>query len=81
MTASNVKSILATIPKGTTLSVNQIQNLVQTNYNLTPADWAKYTTTRKTNYPKWHHTIQSVLAEYKKNGTVIHHPDQEEYTF
>ena len=37
--AQDIKAIFARIPAGTTLTVQQIQDLVKNSYPLTPADW------------------------------------------
>lgn len=81
MTRKKIKNILSKIPKGTTLTVRQIQDVVQKQCTLIPADWEPYVKTRHTHYPKWHHKIQGVLYEYKKKGLIIHNPADCSYTF
>ena len=46
--AQDIKAIFAQIPAGTTLTVQQIQDLVKNSYSLSPADWEPYTETRNT---------------------------------
>ena len=70
--AKNVKAILSGIVRGTILTVRQIQKLVASRLKLSAADWAPYTNSRRTNYPKWHGVIQRVLYEYKQSGKVLH---------
>ena len=79
--AQDIKAILAQIPAGTTLTVQQIQDLVKNSYALSPADWEPYTETRKTNYSKWQHQVQSALAELKRNSAVGHNEATHSYTF
>lgn len=79
--AQDIKQILAQIPAGTTLTVQQIQDLVKNSYALSPADWEPYTETRKTNYSKWQHQVQSALARMKENGIVVHDEATHSYTF
>lgn len=79
--AQDIKAIFAQIPAGTTLTVQQIQDLVQNSYPLSPADWEPYTETRKTNYSKWQHQVQSALARMKENGIVVHDEATHSYTF
>lgn len=79
--AQDIKAIFAQIPAGTTLTVQQIQDLVQNSYALSPADWEPYTETRKTNYSKWRHQVQSALARMKENGIVVHDEATHSYTF
>ena len=79
--AQEIKAILAQIPLGTTLTVQQIQDFVRNSYPLSLADWEPYTETRNTSYTKWQHQVQSVLAELKRNGAVVHHEATHSYTF
>ena len=79
--AKDIKKILGQILAGTTLTVRQIQDLVRTSFPLTDDDWAIHTDTRPTNYRRWLHRIQGVLAEYKRKGLVKHNPDTCTYTF
>ena len=79
--SKDIKDILAKIPEGTTLTVEKIQDLVENNFALTASDFAPYTTTRPTSYPRWLHRIQAVLAEYKKDQKVVHDPETNSYTF
>ena len=79
--SANIKQILGKIPKGTTMSISEIQDFVRANWPLTREDWAIHTDTRPTNYRKWLHRIQGVLSELKKKGIVVHHPDTCSYTF
>lgn len=51
------------------IQINDIQDLVRANFTLTSADWEIHTNTRPTNYRKWLHRIQGVLAEYKRKYT------------
>lgn len=81
ITAQDIKKILGKIPKGNTLTVEEIQNRIENNFPLTASDFAPYTTTRPTSYPRWHHSVQSVLAEYKKSQKVVHDPETNSYTF
>lgn len=81
MNRQTIKSILLNLPKGTTLTVGQIQNEVQNHCLPVPDDWKPYTPTRPTNYPKWHHEIQGVLYELKEKRIIIHHPSNSSYTF
>lgn len=79
--ARDIKQILGQIPAGTTLTVKQIQKFVRANATLTSEDWEIHTKTRPTNYRRWRHRIQGVLAEYKKKGIVRHNPETSSYTF
>ena len=80
--SSDIKRIFEVkIPKGTTLTVTQIQNLVKDNFQLTEQDWEIHTKTRSTNYRRWLHRVQAVLSEYKKKGLVKHKPSTNSYTF
>lgn len=79
--AQDIKAIFAQIPAGTTLTVQQIQDLVKNSYPLSPADWEPYTETRNTSYTKWQHQVQSVLAELKRNGIAAHNGATHSYTF
>ena len=79
--AQDIKAIFAQIPAGTTLTVQQIQDLVKNSYPLSPADWEPYTETRNTSYTKWQHQVQSVLAELKRNGIAAHNVGTHSYTF
>ena len=79
--AKDIKKILGQVPTGTTLTVHQIQDLGRANFTLTSADWEIHTNTRPTNYRKWLHRIQGVLAEYKRKGIVKHNPATCSYTF
>lgn len=79
--AQDIKAIFAQIPAGTTLTVQQIQDLVKNSYSLSPADWEPYTETRNTSYTKWQHQVQSALARMKENGIVVHDEATHSYTF
>lgn len=81
MDRKTIKDILSKLPKGSTLTVRQIQYVVQKQYPLIPRDWEPYVKTRHTHYPKWHHKIQGVLYELKKKGLIIHNPLNSSYTF
>ena len=81
ITREKVKIIFSEIATGTTLTVRQIQNLVQKQCPPIPADLEPYVKTRNTKYPVWHHVIQCVLYEYKIKGVVIHNPASQSYTF
>jgi hypothetical protein len=79
--AENIKAILASIKRGTTMSVSDIQNLVASQWPLSADDWEPHTKTRPTKYPKWIDRTQSVLKEYKEKGLIIHDPLNATYTF
>ena len=81
MTRKTIKNILSKLPKGTTLTVRQIQDVVEKQCPLIPADWEPYVKTRHTHDPKCHHKIQGVLYELKKKGLIIHNPSNSSYTF
>lgn len=63
------------------MPVADIQKLVENIYDLSEEDWEPYTKTRTTNYPKWKHNLQTVLAEWKKEGIVRHEEDTNSYIF
>ena len=79
--SKDIKQIFGQIPAGETLTVSDIQDLVKRSFLLSSADWAIHTNTRPTNYRKWPHRIQGVLAEYKRKGLVKHNPATCSYTF
>ena len=79
--AKDIKAVLYKIPDGATLSIADIQTLVRTCLPLSNADWEIHTKTRPTNYRKWFHRIQGVLADYKRKGLVVHDPIHHLYTF
>lgn len=79
--AKDIKLVLSQIPVGTEMSVGDIQALVKKSCPLNNEDWAIHTKTRPTNYRKWLHRIQGVLAEYKRNGIVTHDPVTHIYMF
>lgn len=81
MTTTEIKEILGTISKGTTLSIAELQELVKNSTHLSAEDELPYTRTRKTDYPRWKHRLQSVLAEMKKSEMVEHDSVLHEYTF
>ena len=81
ITAKDIKKILDKIPKGTTMTVKKIHELVEEEFTLTDDDWKPHTETRETNYPKWKHKVQAVLAELKKAQKVVHNPGTNSYTF
>lgn len=81
MDRKTIKDILSKLPKGSTLTVRQIQDVVQKQCSPVPADWQPYVKTRHTHYPKWHHKIQGVLYELKKKELIIHNPSNSSYTF
>ena len=64
--SKDIKNIFGKITGGTTKTVTDIHKFVANNFTLTAADWAPHTVTRRTNYPKWKHKVQVVLAELKK---------------
>lgn len=64
--------LMNNITPGTTLSVQNIQTLIHSNFTLTPSDLQAYVNTRKTNYPKWHSQIQKALYFMKKDNKIVH---------
>lgn len=81
ITTKDIRAVFKTIPPGTTLTVSELQSLVQNTYQVTAEDQEPYVNTRKTFYPKWHHRIQQVLYSLKENGEIIHNSGDESYTF
>ncbi len=79
--AFRIKAVLESVKEGTTLTVWEIFSMVERVYGLTKEDLEPYTQTRSTKYPRWKHRIQSVLANYKKEGVVAHNPSECSYTF
>ncbi len=67
------------IPKGTTMTVQQIKKLVNQNYPLSGDDFKSYVKDR--NHPNWEHQVEEVLHDYKKKKIVIHDPSTTSYTF
>ena len=44
--SANIKQILGKIPKGTTMTISEIQDFVRANWSLTREDWAIHTDTK-----------------------------------
>ena len=76
-----VRQVLDSIPHGTIYHIRNIQTLVANSCGLTSGDKMPYTDTRDTSYPRWKHTIQSVLAYYKMEGRVVHFENSNCYMF
>ena len=79
--ASDVQKILNRIPHGSTLTVRQLQNLVEKHVILTAEDWAPYTDTRTTRYPHWKNVLQKELFHYKERDKVLHQKPLQKYLF
>ena len=71
---NDIYKILDFIPKGDTMTISEIQKMVESNYQLTEDDKKPYIdyfkTKRKSNYPYWKHMIQKALYYKKREGTV-----------
>lgn len=80
VTTTDVAGVLNTVPAGTTLTITEIQELVEKTLGLEAEDLEPYTTSRPTEYPKWKHRIQTTLARHKEKGLVVHHPETNSYT-
>ena len=81
ITRNQIKTVFQGIPKGTTLTVSQIQEKVAKQYPPTSYDWAPYVSSRTTTYPRWHHEIQCLLYDCKMNGSIMHNKNSGTYTF
>ncbi|MBE5846726.1 MAG: hypothetical protein E7300_03525 [Lachnospiraceae bacterium] len=79
--SADVRAVLQKIPAGKTLSIKEIQDLIEKNCNLTKEDLAPHTKTRPTTYPKWKHVIQGVMSTLKRQGDVAHDRKHHMYTF
>jgi len=81
ITSSDIRDIFATITKGQTFTVTEIQDLVEKSYELSTEDWEPHTDSRPNNYPKWKGYVQSVLSDYKDANKIAHAPETHSYTF
>ena len=62
---NDIYKILGFIPKGDTMTISEIQTMVDSNYQLTEDDKKPYidflNTKRKSDYPYWKNMIQKAL--------------------
>lgn len=82
ITTQDIKNFLLTsIPKGLWLTLNDLQNAIQSNFQLAPDDWAPHTDSRPTTYPKWQNYLNASLQELKATKQVQHNPTNHTYKF
>lgn len=67
-----IKIALNTLPKNKPFDLSEIQDFIQSYFQLDNEDW-KSTKSIK-NYPRWKHRLQAALHNFKKKGFVEHEP-------
>lgn len=70
--------LLANVEKGKELHIEEIQKLIEENYDLTAEDWKPC---EGSTYPRWKSTLSGVLQEMKKAKLVKHDEVAHTYTF